>query len=43
MQSLHQQMHANSLKLQQTQPTDPNYTSIVVAGEPDARFAAARR
>ena len=28
MESLHQQMHANMLKLQQTQPTDPNYTSI---------------
>jgi protein CpxP len=28
MQSLHQQMRANALKLQQTQPTDPNYTSI---------------
>lgn len=28
MQSLHEQMHANSLKLQQTQPTDPNYSSI---------------
>jgi Spy/CpxP family protein refolding chaperone len=29
MQSLHEQMHANMLKLQQTKPTDPNYTSIV--------------
>jgi periplasmic protein CpxP/Spy len=28
MQSLHSQMQANSLKLRQTQPTDPNYTSI---------------
>jgi periplasmic protein CpxP/Spy len=28
MQSLHSQMHANSLKLRQTQPTDPNYASI---------------
>ncbi len=28
MQSLHEQMQANSLKLRQTQPTDPNYTSI---------------
>jgi periplasmic protein CpxP/Spy len=28
MQSLHEQMRANSLKLQQTKPTDPNYTSI---------------
>jgi hypothetical protein len=28
MQSLHEQMHANALKLQQTQPTDPNYSSI---------------
>ncbi|MEP6884334.1 MAG: Spy/CpxP family protein refolding chaperone [Gammaproteobacteria bacterium] len=29
MQSLHEQMRANSLKLQQTSPTDPNYSSIV--------------
>lgn len=29
MQSLREQMHANMLKLQQTQPSDPNYTSIV--------------
>jgi Spy/CpxP family protein refolding chaperone len=29
MQSLHEQMHANMLKLQQTKPSDPNYTSIV--------------
>jgi protein CpxP len=28
MQSLHQQMRANSLKLKQTLPTDPNYASI---------------
>jgi Spy/CpxP family protein refolding chaperone len=28
MQSLREQMHANSLKLQQTQPTDPNYSSL---------------
>jgi periplasmic protein CpxP/Spy len=28
MQSLHEQMRANSLKLSQTSPTDPNYTSI---------------
>ncbi|HEX3849283.1 MAG TPA: Spy/CpxP family protein refolding chaperone [Steroidobacteraceae bacterium] len=28
MQSLHEQMHANRQKLQQTQPTDSNYTSI---------------
>jgi protein CpxP len=28
MQSLHEQMKANMLKLQQTKPTDPNYTSI---------------
>ena len=28
MKSLHDQMHANSLKLQQTPPTDPNYSSI---------------
>ena len=28
MQSLHEQMRANSLKLRQTQPTDPNYASI---------------
>jgi periplasmic protein CpxP/Spy len=29
MQSLHEQIHANSLKLHQTQPSDPNYLSIV--------------
>ncbi len=29
MESLHEQMRANSLKLQQTLPTDPNYSSIV--------------
>ncbi len=29
MQSLHEQMQANSLKLRQTQPTDPNYANIV--------------
>jgi len=28
MQSLHEQMQANSKKLWQTQPTDPNYASI---------------
>jgi periplasmic protein CpxP/Spy len=28
MQSLHEQMHANISKLQQTKPTDPNYSSI---------------
>jgi protein CpxP len=28
MQSLHEQMHANSLKLRQTAPTDANYSSI---------------
>ena len=28
MQSLREQMRANSLKLQQTPPTDPNYSSI---------------
>jgi Spy/CpxP family protein refolding chaperone len=28
MQSLHQQMSANALKLRQTQPTDPNYATI---------------
>ncbi len=28
MQSLHEQLRANSLKLQQTLPTDPNYDSI---------------
>ena len=28
MQSLHEQIRANSLKLRQTQPTDPNYSSI---------------
>jgi Spy/CpxP family protein refolding chaperone len=29
MQSLHEQMRANSLKLRQTQPSDPNYASVV--------------
>ena len=29
MKSLHEQMRANMQKLQQTQPTDPNYTTIV--------------
>ena len=29
MQSLHEQMHANMQKLQQTQPTDANYSTIV--------------
>lgn len=31
MQSLHEQMRANSLKLEQTKPTDPNYASIAAA------------
>jgi periplasmic protein CpxP/Spy len=29
MQSIHQQMHANSMKLHQTQPNDPNYATVV--------------
>lgn len=29
MQTLHEQMRSNSLKLRQTQPSDPNYASIV--------------
>ena len=29
MKSLHQQMRANSLKLRQTQPNDPNYSNVV--------------
>jgi protein CpxP len=29
MKSIFQEMHANSLKLRQTQPTDPNYTAVV--------------
>jgi periplasmic protein CpxP/Spy len=29
MKSIHQQMHANSLKLRQTQPNDPNYATTV--------------
>jgi periplasmic protein CpxP/Spy len=29
MQTLHEQMHANSLKLRQTAPTDPNYAGVV--------------
>jgi periplasmic protein CpxP/Spy len=31
LQSLHEQMQANSLKLEQTKPTDPNYASIAAA------------
>jgi protein CpxP len=31
LQSLHEQMRANSLKLEQTKPTDPNYASIAAA------------
>jgi protein CpxP len=30
MQSLHEQIRANSLKLRQTQPSDPNYASIAL-------------
>jgi periplasmic protein CpxP/Spy len=29
MKSIHQQMRANSLKLQNTQPNDPNYANVV--------------
>jgi Spy/CpxP family protein refolding chaperone len=29
MQSAHQQLHDNSLKLRQTQPNDPNYAQVV--------------
>jgi periplasmic protein CpxP/Spy len=29
MKSLHQEMRANSLKLRQTQPNDPNYANVV--------------
>jgi protein CpxP len=29
MKSIHQEMHANSLKLQQTQPNDGNYANVV--------------
>ncbi len=29
MQSLHEQLHANDLKLRQTQPNDPNYSNVV--------------
>ena len=29
MKSLHQQLHANDLKLRQTQPSDPNYSNVV--------------
>jgi protein CpxP len=31
MQSVHEQIRANSLKLSQTKPTDPNYASIAAA------------
>jgi periplasmic protein CpxP/Spy len=29
LKGIHQQMHANSLKLRQTQPNDPNYPNVV--------------
>jgi Spy/CpxP family protein refolding chaperone len=29
MKTIHEEMRANSLKLQQTQPTDPNYANVV--------------
>jgi Spy/CpxP family protein refolding chaperone len=29
MKSLHEQLHANDLKLRQTQPNDPNYSNVV--------------
>ena len=29
MKSIHQEMRANSLKLRQTQPNDPNYANVV--------------
>jgi Spy/CpxP family protein refolding chaperone len=29
MQSIHEQMHTNQLKLAHTQPTDPNYSTVV--------------
>jgi Spy/CpxP family protein refolding chaperone len=29
MKSIHQEMRANSLKLSQTQPNDPNYANVV--------------
>ena len=29
LKALHEQMQSNSLKLQQTQPTDPNYSNVV--------------
>jgi Spy/CpxP family protein refolding chaperone len=41
MQSLHQQMHANHLKLRETTPDDPNYASVVTAtSQADATLAA---
>lgn len=40
MQSLHQQMQANHLKLQQTTPDDPNYASVVTTvSQADATLA----
>ena len=41
MKSLHQEMRANSLKLRQTQPNDPNYANVVAshAGKRCAAFA----
>jgi periplasmic protein CpxP/Spy len=29
MKSLHEQLHANEMKLRQTQPNDPNYSNVV--------------
>ena len=41
MQSLHEQIQANSLKLQQTKPTDANYSSISSqASQPHGSLAA---
>jgi len=43
MKSMHQQMRANHLKLEQTQPTDPNYASVVAeVAQADATLASQR-
>jgi protein CpxP len=43
MKSQHEQMRANHLKLEQTQPTDPNYANVVAeVAQADATLASQR-
>jgi Spy/CpxP family protein refolding chaperone len=43
MKSQHEQMRANHLKLEQTQPTDPNYASVVAeVAQANATLASQR-